>query len=265
MEIKEYDHLINVKSNVFLSCDMENIAYFDIETTGFDRECDNIVLISFGRFLSKNKLIIKQYFADTLEDESEILYNFGMDILKYDKWCSYNGIAFDEPFIKERMRRNNICFEFPPYHIDLYRLIRPYYKQLGMERCNLKTVEKYLGINREDKIDGGISVDLYKEFLKSKTNSIKYTIMLHNYEDVLNLPKIHEFTFKIRNNNLLVRENCITEKQKRYLKILLKKNNVNLNIQLEKISKKVASQIIDYLLKGEKDTEKFANIIDNSY
>ncbi|BAH06491.1 ribonuclease H-like domain-containing protein [Clostridium kluyveri] len=265
MEIKEYDRLVNVEGNVFLSCDMGNIAYFDIETTGFDRECDNIILISLGRFIDKNKLSIKQYFADTLQDESEVLYNFGMDILKYDKWCSYNGIAFDEPFVKERMHRNNIYFEFPKYHVDLYRLIRPYYKQLGMERCNLKTVEKYLGINRKDKIDGGISVDLYREFLKSNTKDIKYTIMLHNYEDVLNLPKIHEFAFKVRNDKLLVRENCITEKQKRYLKILLKKNNVDLNIQFEKISKKVASQIIDYLIKGEKDVEKFDNIINGSY
>ncbi|WP_333859863.1 ribonuclease H-like domain-containing protein [Clostridium sp.] len=265
MEIKEYDPLVNVESNAFLNCDMENIAYFDIETTGFDRECDNIILISFGRFVDKNKLRIKQYFADTLEDENEVLYNFGMDILKYDKCCSYNGIAFDEPFVKERMHRNNICFEFPKYHVDLYRLIRPYYRQLGMERCNLKTVEKYLGINRKDKIDGGISVDLYREFLKSNTYHIKHTIMLHNYEDVLNLPKIQEFAFKIKNDKLLVRENGITEKQKRYLKILLKKNNVDLNIQFEKISKKVASQIIDYLIKGEKDVEKFDNIINSSY
>lgn len=268
MEIKEYDCEINVEDDAFSDCGMGEIAYFDIETTGFDRKCDNIVLISFGRFTDKNKLLIKQYFADTLQDESKILYNFGIDIVKYNIWCSYNGIAFDEPFVKERMNQNNInniYFQFPKYHVDLYRLVRPYYKRLGMERCNLKSLEKYLGINREDKIDGGISVDLYKEFLKTNDSKIKNTIMLHNYEDVLNLPRIHEFTFKIRNNKLLMRENGITEKQKRYLKILLKKNNMNLNVNLENISKKVASQIINYIVKGERDVEKFDNIIRDSY
>ncbi|QXE17495.1 ribonuclease H-like domain-containing protein [Clostridium sp. 001] len=265
MEIKEYKQRINISQDIFLSCNMDDVAYFDIETTGFDREHDNIILISFGRFLSRDDFEMKQYFSDVLEDEREVIYNFGLDVKKYSSWCSYNGIAFDEPFIKERAHQNNMCFKAPGHHIDLYRLIRPYYKQLGMERCNLKTVEKHVGIDRKDKIDGGISVDLYKEFLESKNENIKKTIMLHNYEDVLNLPKIHEFACKIKNNNLLVREDCITEKQLKYLKILLKKNNIQLDVQLEKVSKRAASHVIDHLLKGENDCDELVNIINNSY
>lgn len=265
MEIKEYEQVTTIGESEFLKCNMENISYFDIETTGFDRESHSIILISLGKFLGKNKFKIKQYFADDLKDEKEILYKFSVDIQKDNIWCSYNGMAFDEPFIKERMVQNNICFTSPRYHVDLYRIIRPYYKQLGMERCNLKTVEKYIGINRRDKIDGGISVDLYEEFLLSKDKHIKDTIMLHNYEDVLNLPKIHELAIKIKDSNILVRKDCITEKQLKYLRVLLRKNKINLDIQLNRISKKAASHTIEYLLKGENNSDELVNIINSSY
>ncbi|MBC2580144.1 ribonuclease H-like domain-containing protein [Clostridium sp. DJ247] len=265
MYIRDYKGTLSIDKHIFETYHMQEVAYFDIETTGFDKDEDSIILISFGYFHDYNTFIIKQYFAENLENEAEILYSFGLDLKQYNKWCSYNGIAFDEPFIRRRMEKNSIIFESPSYHIDLYRLIRPYYKQLGMERCNLKTVEKHIGIDRKDQIDGGISVDLYKEFLVTLEEKLKNTILLHNYEDVLNLPKIHEFIFKIENNRSLFREDGITEKQLKYLKSLLKKNNILLDADLERISKKAASRTIDYILKGCRDCDELGNIINNSY
>ncbi|KZL91173.1 ribonuclease H-like domain-containing protein [Clostridium magnum] len=265
MFIKEYNDLLDIQDDVFDCYSMMDIAYFDIETTGFDREEDSLILISLGRFIDYNNFYIKQYFAESLEDEKDILSEFEADLKKYSMWCSYNGIAFDEPFIKKRMEKHNIFFEAPKHHIDLYRRIRPYYKQLGMERCNLKSVEKHIGIQREDKIDGGISVDLYEEFLVTYEQALKETIMLHNYEDVLNLPKIHEFIYKVENNHNLIREDGITDKQLKYLKSLLKKNELQLNADLERISKKAAARIIDQILKGYRDCEEMTNIINNSY
>lgn len=265
MFIEEYKEVLDLHENVFQYYNMDKVAYFDIETTGFDKEEDRVILISLGRFKDDKFFCIKQYFAENLEDEKEILYNFKKDLLEYRKWCSYNGIAFDEPFIKKRMEKQNIIFESPKYHIDLYRLIRPYYRQMGMERCNLKTVEKYIGIEREDKIDGGISVDLYKEFLLTSNKELKKKIMLHNYEDVLSLPKIHELIFKIENDHDLVRENVITKKQCRYLKSLLKKNNIVLNVDIDRISKKAAARAIDNILRGCVDCNELEEIISNSY
>lgn len=263
MFLREKKELIEIEENILNQCDMKDIAFFDIETTGFDKETDKVILISLGYFNESDTFKIKQYYADNLEDEKQVLNLFKEDLNKFDKWCSYNGLAFDEPFIKRRMKFNKIDFKSPERHIDLYRLIKPYQKQLGMERCNLKSVEKYIGVEREDKIDGGISVELYYEFLNSGDEGIKETILLHNYEDVLNLPKIFTLVYKVGENSPISKGNLITEKQLNYLRSLLKKNKITLNVELEKISKRAASKVIDYILKDFKDQEQLMSIIIN--
>lgn len=265
MFIREYIDEIKIEEKIIKKYDMYNTAYFDIETTGFDKDKDYIILISMGYFSEEGSFNIKQYYAEELSDEGEILYAFGSDLCKFKRWCSYNGLAFDEPFVLRRMDKNNIYFSSPKEHIDLYRLIRPYYKQLGMERCNLKTVEKFLGVEREDQIDGGMSVELYYQYLESKNDDLKDIIMLHNYEDVLNLPKIFNLIYKVESSRDLVREDCITEKQLKFLKSLIKKNKIETSFELEKVSKKAASKIIDAILKGNTNSLEINSIAKSSY
>ena len=265
MFIREYSDEVKIDAKIINKYDMRSIAYFDIETTGFEKDKDYIILISLGYFNKEGSLTIKQYFSEELHDEAEILYAFGRDLSKFSRWCSYNGMAFDEPFILKRMEKNNIHFTQPAEHIDLYRMIRPYYKQLGMERCNLKTVEKFLGVERVDQIDGAMSVEMYYEYLQTKDEELKDILMLHNYEDVLNLPKIFKLVYKVESSNDIVRDDCITEKQLKFLKSLVKKNKIEFTIDMERISKKAASKVIDAILKGITDGIDLTTIANNSY
>ena len=265
MFCRECKENLYIDKKFFIKHNMKEVAFFDIETTGFDKEQDKIVLISLGRFAEDDSFMIKQYFADSLEEEKEILALFKEDIKNYDVWCSYNGMAFDEPFIKKRMESNGLEFDSLRQHVDLYRLIRPYYKQMGMERCNLKSVEKHIGIEREDKIDGGMSVQLYYMYLNTKEEELKKLMLLHNYEDVLNLPKIFELVYNTLGDCNIVRENCVTEKQLKFLRVLFRRNNININVDLEKISKKAASRLINAILHKEVDEETISSIINNSY
>ncbi|MHC1721401.1 MAG: ribonuclease H-like domain-containing protein [Clostridiaceae bacterium] len=246
------------------SCSKEGVIYFDIETTGFDKENDRIMLISYGKML-EGEFVIKQIFADRLNEEKDLLINFLEDIREEHIWCSYNGIAFDEPFIRKRMQLLDIDLNLPEEHIDLYRLIRPYQKSLNLERCNLKTVEKYLGINRRDKIDGGISVGFYSMYLETGDMNLKNAIMLHNYEDVLNLPDIHKFAAKMLSDPDLVRDDVITAKQRKYLEALLRENGISLRTSVEKLSKRAASKMINSILNGTADSCELELIANNSY
>lgn len=265
MIVKEKAEIFNLDKYIIDIYSLMDIAFFDIETTGFNKEEDKIILISLGYFKSKDKFNIIQYFAEDFKDEKELLTLFLNELKRFNKWCSYNGLAFDEPFIRKRTVKNNVKAQLPTEHIDLYRMIRPFYKQLGMERCNLKTVEKFIGVKREDKIDGGMSIELYYEFLESKSEELKNKIMLHNYEDVLNLPKIFQVIYDIEHNPKLVRENNITKKQYRYLISLLDKFNLALKHDIHNISKKSASRLIDSILRGDRDVVELKNIIKNSY
>lgn len=265
MFIREYNDEVKIEANIVEKYNMHNIAYFDIETTGFEKDKDYIILISLGYFNKDGLFNIKQYYAEELIDEVEILYAFAKDLDKFDRWCSYNGVAFDEPFIARRMEKNNISYTLPIEHIDLYRIIRPYHKQLGLERCNLKTVEKHLGVEREDQIDGGMSVELYYRYLNTKEEELKDILMLHNYEDVLNLPLIFKLIYEVESSSTIVREDSITEKQLKFLKSLIKKNNIEISFEVDRVSKKAASKIIDAILKGNTNSGEISNMISSSY
>jgi hypothetical protein len=256
---------IKIPLNIFKKYHMDEIAYFDIETTGFDRENNNIILISLGWYEDYYNFRINQYYAESLQEEYDILKSFGNDIKNFDIWSSYNGIAFDEPFIKHRLHKKNLEYDLPKEHVDLYRHIKPYYKKLGMKRCNLKSVERFIGINRKDEINGGISVKLYEEYLSTGDTNLRDIIMLHNYEDVLNLPKIFKLRYKIETNDDLEREDIITDKQNKYLRYLLKQNHVSIKYNVRKMSKRTASKLIGELLKGIKDEEELRKIIKESY
>ncbi len=263
MFFKEMLQDIELDSEIIREYDLEKVAFFDIESTGFNKTQDIIMLISLG-FFKEGRFVVRQYFAEYKEDEVSVLESFRNDLKTFDKWCSYNGIAFDEPYLIKRMEKHNLEFIPPQEHIDLYRMIKPYHNQLGIERCNLKSVEKYIGIEREDKIDGGLTVQLYKQFLYTNNEGIRDTIMLHNFEDALNLPLLFKIISEIdKNPNIKVEK--ISNNQLNYLRSLLRKNKMELKSNVEQLSRKEAAAAIEALIKGNTDPKKIDEIIEEAY
>ncbi|WP_270646725.1 ribonuclease H-like domain-containing protein [Paeniclostridium hominis] len=182
---KTLDDLIDIPENHFV---------FDIETTGLSPKFSKVILIGI-LYNHKNKTIIKQYFASSEEKEKDILLTFIEDIKNFKGHVTFNGISFDIPFLNSRFEKHKIDYNMDKSKdIDILRLIKPYKEKLSLSDCKLKTIEKYLGIEREDTISGKESVKLYKEFVLTKDKLLKKKILLHNYEDIFYLGKI----FKIR-------------------------------------------------------------------
>lgn len=185
MEIitKTLDNFINIPSNSFV---------FDIETTGLSPKFCKVILIGV-LFNKNNKTIIKQYFAQTEDDEKDLLLAFINDINAFDTHITFNGLAFDIPFLNSRFNKYNINFELNKNDdIDILNIVRPFKGLLSLSDCKLKTIEKYIGISREDTISGKESVKLYKEFVSSKSNDLKNKILLHNYEDIYYLGYLYK-------------------------------------------------------------------------
>lgn len=185
MEIitKTLDDFIDIPSNSFV---------FDIETTGLNPKFCKVILIGV-LFNKDNKTIIKQYFAQTEDDEKDLLLAFINDINAFDTHITFNGLAFDIPFLNSRFNKYNINFELNKNNdIDILNIVRPFKGLLSLSDCKLKTIEKYIGISREDTISGKESVKLYKEFVSSKSNDLKNKILLHNYEDIYYLGYLYK-------------------------------------------------------------------------
>ena len=182
---KVLDELIDIPPNHFV---------FDIETTGLNSNYCKVILIGI-LFNQDNKTVIKQYFANTEDDEKELLLSFINDIKNYKNHITFNGLTFDIPFLNTRLKKHNIDFSLSKNDdIDILKLIRPFKEKLSLSDCKLKTIEKYLGIYREDTISGKESIDLYKEYSVSQDIDLKEKILLHNYEDIYYLGII----FKIK-------------------------------------------------------------------
>lgn len=172
---------ININDNTFI---------FDIETTGLNSKYCKIILIGI-LYNCQNKTIIKQFFAENEDDEKDILEAFVNEISSFSSHITYNGLGFDIPFINYRLKKHNIDFKLNKEDdFDIYKFIKPFKDKLKLQDCSLITVENYFGIGRNDVIDGGESIKLYKNYIKTQDTSIMYTILLHNYEDIYNLSKL---------------------------------------------------------------------------
>lgn len=162
----------------------------DIETTGLSGRYHKVILIGI-LYKINNTIILKQFFAENPDEEIHILHEFCNIFKIFSYVITYNGISFDIPFLKKRFKYNNLQWDFDNIkHIDILQCIRKEKKQLPVENLKLKTVERFLGINRKDTISGKDSVLLYNEYVRRPLSSIKKTILLHNYEDIYYLNKL---------------------------------------------------------------------------
>lgn len=189
MKVFEYDLDRELYLPDYMDRD-ESICFLDIETDGLSHSNNKIILVGL-LIHSKSKSKIVQIFCERLDEEPTLILTLSKLLRSMDTIISYNGASFDLPFIKKKLSKYGIDnFIDSTSHIDLYRKVQSYKKELEIEDCKLKTVERKLGIYRSDTISGRESVLLYREYLSNPCHSIRKTILKHNYDDIYYLPDI---------------------------------------------------------------------------
>ena len=258
------NELINLEldEDIIKAYNLKDIAYFDIEASKMQSGEEFLFAISIGRFLN-NTYKVTQYFGEKVSDEKKIV-KLSKDILEnFTIWSTFNGLSFDEPFLIKRGDKYNVTIKKPKYHIDLYRKIKPYHNLLKVEGCGLKALERGIGINREDSLNGYDSRLLYDKYLVTRDKNIALDLMKHNIEDVISLPSLFKYFNIIKEKNL-VRNDLLTEAQKKSINNLLRKRNIDLNIQYNDISKKCAGKIIYGLINRKLKEDDIEALIKNS-
>ena len=182
-----------VLSPVFGNVSLEDALLYDIETTGLNPKSSQLYLLGILLFHKENSELI-QYFAESVLDEEEILEQF-FQLCKAKKvLISFNGEGFDNRFVESMAKSyGKLPLHLNLKQLDLFKLIRKRKKFYGLESCSLKSCERFLGIHREDRCSGGELISVYQEYLQDKDSEKKNMLLLHNREDIQNLPALFSF------------------------------------------------------------------------
>ena len=182
-----------VLTSVFRNISLEDTLLYDIETTGLNPKSSQLYLLGILLFHKENIELI-QYFAESVLDEEEILEQF-FQLCKTKKvLISFNGEGFDNRFVESMAKSyGKLPLHLNLKQLDLFKLIRKRKKFYGLESCSLKSCERFLGIYREDRCSGGELISVYREYLQDKGSEKKNMLLLHNREDIQNLPALFSF------------------------------------------------------------------------
>ena len=171
---------------------LEELLFFDIETTGFSGEQDQLYLIGaifWDKMESSWKLV--QWFADTKEAEPECLEAFFALLNDHPAAVHFNGDTFDIPFLLKRCRHYGISQDFSQAKsMDIFRKIRPCRQLLAMNSMKQKAVEDFLGIHRIDQYSGGELIQVYARYLISPDPQLFQLLIQHNADDLTGMPAI---------------------------------------------------------------------------
>lgn len=169
---------------------LRDLLFFDIETTGFSGDTSQLYLIGCTYHDGFGWRLI-QWFADTRESEKELLTAFFTFMERFKVLVHFNGDGFDIPYLLKCCRRLGLPYTFDRMEsLDIYKKIKPYRKLLGLENMKQKSIEQFLGVDREDKYNGGQLIEVYREYLSSQTSFLYDLLILHNEDDLKGMPSI---------------------------------------------------------------------------
>jgi len=173
-----------------LDSDPSKILFFDIETTGLSAHASSLYLIGM-LYLRDDRVVFRQLFAENLGDELPVLKEFFGFVRGFDTLIHFNGDTFDIPYLETCAAQYALACPLRGLKsIDILKAVRKQRKNLGLDNCRQKTVECFLGIDREDIYGGGELIPIYQAYEKDNDPEKEHFLLLHNEEDVCDMPAL---------------------------------------------------------------------------
>ena len=165
-------------------CPLEKALFLDIETTGFTARSSSLYLIGCAYF-TEGIWHTLQWMAETPSEQKEILEAF-FDFAKDRRFLiHFNGNQFDLPYLTQKCGQLDISHDFSAFEgIDLYRRLFHYKDFLSLLNLKQKTIETFLGIDREDRFGGGELIAFYQDYASHPTEETLTVLLTHNEEDI---------------------------------------------------------------------------------
>lgn len=203
--MKKLTQIFTWKLNTdILPFSIQETIFFDIETTGFAPKNSKLYLIGLIHAVGNETFESVQFLAESSEDEASLLYEFFTFIKGYKNIVHFNGNGFDIPYLLAKCASFNLLYSFDCFTgYDLYKEACRYKMLLKTQNMKQKTLEEFLGIQREDSYSGGELINIYYDYLKTKDEKTEKLLLLHNLEDLtgmLSLLDIYAYSFAFSGN-----------------------------------------------------------------
>jgi uncharacterized protein YprB with RNaseH-like and TPR domain len=145
--------------------DINKVAFFDIETTGFSASETYLYLIGCA-FYEENSFHIVQWFSEDIREEALLITTFFEFLKSYNVLFHYNGSGFDIPYLQQKCSLLHLDYSFDGLKsIDIYKIILPYKKIFQLASLKQRSLEAFLNIRRKDTFDGGELIQVYQSYL----------------------------------------------------------------------------------------------------
>ena len=166
--------------------DIERLMAIDIETLGlFSRP-----IILFGAaYVQGDQIRTVQYLARNIAEEASAIEEFCTAITERPI-ISYNGRAFDVPYVNQRRWFYDMHGEVDNIHFDMLHFARKAFKD-KLPDARLITIEQHLtGNSRTDDVPGAMVPEFYEAYLKNGNPGPLVPIVEHNRLDMITLAKV---------------------------------------------------------------------------
>ena len=170
-------------------CPAEQAVFLDIETTGFSRLYDSVYLVGL-LYERQGRIWLEQLLLSDIREEPELLLALQECLAPFSVMITYNGDAFDRPFLAQRASRLCVGVLRQGESVDMLKRYRSYSAWFGWSSLKLKNLERFLGVERRDEFDGGQLIPVFQEYTRTEDEGLERLLLLHNAEDVQNLPRL---------------------------------------------------------------------------
>lgn len=166
----------------------EELVFLDIETMGlFSRP---IILFGIG-FLKHHQLVIRQYLVrDVAEEPAALLATMEHFSMENPALVTFNGKAFDAPYISDRLAYYGMESIRGIPHYDVLHFSRRRWKD-RFPSLRLSALEnEILDVHRGEDVPGQMVPEFYETYLRSGNSGPLVPIIEHNRQDVESLARL---------------------------------------------------------------------------
>ncbi len=166
----------------------EDFVFLDIETLGlFSRP---IILIGLAR-VRDGTITVRQHLLRSVDEEEAALAAVLPDLeAEGTALVTFNGRAFDLPYIRERLACYGIPADLAIPHFDVLHFARRRWGD-SLATCRLGALETgVLGIDREDDVPGGMVPEFYDTYRRTGNPGPLVPVVEHNRQDLVSLARL---------------------------------------------------------------------------